>query len=239
MAKIFTALLVFALLVCAASLSYGQEGKVSSQQERGQQRITSHPSVLTTWVFPDAPTRRFKSAQPQDALVGFSNSNEAKRFNVTRIFGWLSHSSDPNTILQNFTAFGYGYVVSTSQTQTFLYKFYADPMLTPHDYSMTLIVNYHDGPNQYYNIAFNGTVFLEDEEEPVTSLEVLSVFIMLGIVGFFAFLLHKKTRASKPFKASRVQSPTPQTTQVDDSWLPDHVKKHEKNKKTATKKKQQ
>ena len=196
-----------------------------------------HPDVSITSVFPSSADLKFTSGEIVDFLVGFTNENAGKRFNITRVFGFLSHPQEPTHIMQNFTQILYHSISFPQSTNTLLYRFYPDPNLESRDYSFSAIINYHDGPTQYFNYVYNGTIFLENAPEDFDGSSVLTLLILAALIGF-PFYLYSPSTITKPFKkfTSPKASPASPNTSgaIDRSLLPQHVLDHEKKSKVRT-----
>lgn len=209
-------------LACAAQDSY----PVDLTNDKQPQNFYPDPAATLSWVFPSSSERKITSGQIAEFLVGFSNTHESKRFNVSRIFGFLSHPQDPSIILQNFSQIAYQTIVYPQQTSTFLYRFYPDPNLEPRDYSFSAIVNYHDGPSQYYSYIFNGTIFLEAPKEEFTPAAGFMTFAMLfGLIGLPVYIFFGKSAKAKIAKITN-SSPASPSRADDTSLIPKHVLAH-------------
>jgi hypothetical protein len=69
-------------------------------EDSGPKKVTAHPDVKASFVFPDFAKTRFPMGENVDVLIAFSNTG-SKTFNLTAVAGTLHPPFNFNFVVQN------------------------------------------------------------------------------------------------------------------------------------------
>jgi len=181
------------------------------------------PDVTTYFVFPTSEKKAFTLGKPIDLVVGFINNGKAA-FNVTGLQASLLHPQDFSVYVQNYTQRQLLVTVQPTQQVSLLYSFLPDAFLEPRDFGLLARVFYtlDNGAANYSNIFYNGSVILEEPEEPLDAQTLFTYVGLLGVAGLVVFLVYRaltggsKRRSRRP--ATKVEMGT-QRVSYDSEWL--------------------
>jgi len=235
-----TVLGLFLIACCTFSISFGQEDvdpaaeEANSSEAEDQSGVVAEPpapilfpspDVVTVYLFPGSPSRKFVVADsnPIQLLVGFTNEASSNTFNITSIQASLMYPQDHRYYIQNYTRQSYGISVQGGEQVTLLYKFLPDPNLDARDFDLTATVFYHDlvGGN-FSSVVFNDTFSLTDRADSVNAQLFFTYVGIAGVLGLVAFFIFKKFFAAPSKKSGRGRLETGTRSEVpadQNEWL--------------------
>jgi len=205
------------------------------------QQETEAEGVFTTTIFPKYLDRLFPAGNNIEALIGFDNMNDKEQFDIIYIHGYLTHPSNFQYRMHNFTGSLQNATVPTGHEASLLYRFEADPQIVDsREYGFVIEVLYLNKDNaSFTSTAFNGTVTVTDAETSMdakTFFSYLSIIAIFGLAGFGIFKVISNRKGGKKGGKSKVtKADLAKGTDKGIDWdyvSPEHMKHLKKGAKS-------
>jgi translocon-associated protein subunit alpha len=181
---------------------------------------TAAEDVVTSFVFPDNPSKQLIAGEPTEVLVGFRNKG-SRQYNITFIDASFNYPLDQTFFIQNFSRWEYGMPVQPNQEVALAYAFRPDAMLEPRDFALVVNIYYKDSTGRNYtSAAYNGTIDLIEPSggwDAQSFFAILAVLALLGVGGFFAYRSVSSWALQKT--AKKAEYGTKVRQEVEDDWL--------------------
>mmetsp|Transcript_43766 Transcript_43766/g.101172 ORF Transcript_43766/g.101172 Transcript_43766/m.101172 type:complete len:268 (-) Transcript_43766:188-991(-) len=228
----------------AEDATEGEAGSDYASQFEGEddkpKKVTAHPDVKATHVFPDFAKPRFPMGENVDVLVALLNTG-SKTFNLTSVAGTLHPPFNFNFVVQNFTSTAIGQTLAPNEQKTVVYKFTPDGRLEALDFKLHLYVTYEDEAGEkFVHTLFNETATLIESASETSSkimFVIMLVAVSLGLAALKGYTYYQKHEKKKNKRAAAAK-PVEATKPSADEWLagmPGMGSKKEKAPKGASK----
>jgi hypothetical protein len=197
-----------------------EEDKTEVDEGEAAVVLKPSPDVITTFVFPEYPDKRFQIGEKVTLLIGFHNTGSVA-FNITGVQAHLHSPFDYNYYIQNFTAREVAATVEPKQQVSVEYVFQPDKSLEPIEYHLSAYLDYNDTTGgQFRSFITNGTVELIEKPSSFDAKQFFSYLMLAGAVALLAYIAYSLGHpASKKAKSkSSVERGTRSAAVNQEEW---------------------